>query len=275
MKKKSIFILFILLYPCICLGEIKTVKIDWMVFDSSSIQGYKMYYSYSSDMSGKSFACQTNDPAVTSLTCSGIDITAQPVYFSIGMLTSEGEINSPPIQASSVECSTITSTVQNIQIASIPIDSTVINESINFQPAGSAIPSGFVADSGADYDTNRGYGWISTGAYGAGDRNNSASPDQSYDTVILAKSTAKWEMAVPNGSYTVTVCVGDPTYYYTSHYVSIEGTTFIEGESLSAANRWIERTKTVTISDGKLTASFNRPDSDVTHLCWIKISKSN
>src|SRR2546430_6073881 len=31
---------------------------------------------------------------------------------------------------------------------------------VNFQPATSAVPAGFVADTGAAFDATRGYGWI-------------------------------------------------------------------------------------------------------------------
>ena len=86
---------------------------------------------------------------------------------------------------------------------------------INFQSAGAPVPYGYAADSGAAFTASRGYGWISqttstpVSITGKGvDRN--ATPDQRLDTLIqMQVSPARWEYAVPDGTYDVRVAVGD------------------------------------------------------------------
>src|SRR3954468_22802021 len=87
---------------------------------------------------------------------------------------------------------------------------------VNFQPAGVSVPAGYVADTGATY-ANRGngfsYGWKASPASASRDRNNSASPDQRYDTLIHTQmyGNRTWELSVPNGTYAVHLVAGDPS----------------------------------------------------------------
>jgi hypothetical protein len=57
---------------------------------------------------------------------------------------------------------------------------------VNFQPAGSAVPAGYVPDSGLTY-ANRGngftYGWNADNSVNTRDKDSSLSPDQPYDTL--------------------------------------------------------------------------------------------
>ena len=48
---------------------------------------------------------------------------------------------------------------------------------------------------------------------------------------------------------------GDPSYYTSSLYrISVEGVLTVDGTPTDAS-RWVEGTKTVTVSDGKLTVT--------------------
>jgi hypothetical protein len=126
---------------------------------------------------------------------------------------------------------------------------------INFQPSGSAVPAGYVADTGATY-ANRGngltYGWSSANT-NLSDRDSPLSPDQRYDTLNrVQSSTLTWSLAVPNGRYVVTLVSGDPTKYDGYYSTSIEGATIISGQPTST-NRWLSGTVTVDVTDGLLT----------------------
>jgi hypothetical protein len=64
-----------------------------------------------------------------------------------------------------------------------------------------------------------------------------------------------WQIAVPNASYRVRVVAGDPSYYTSSLYrISVEGVLTVD-RTPTDASRWVEGTKTVTVSDGKLTVT--------------------
>ena len=65
-----------------------------------------------------------------------------------------------------------------------------------------------------------------------------------------------WEMAVPNGAYTVTVGVGDAgTAIDSANWVNIEGQNAIAAHVPSAANKFATATRTVIVADGRLTLS--------------------
>ncbi len=145
------------------------------------------------------------------------------------------------------------------------------NLAVNFQPSNVAIPTGFVVDSGASFDANKGYGWsISPASLGTRDRDNNLSPDQAYDTMIHVAPNAKWEATLPTGTYKITVCAGDASFPVGTPSIQIEGLSVIAGEALSSAKKWIETTKQLTVTDGKMTMTF-AGSTDPTRLCWIKI----
>ena len=79
------------------------------------------------------------------------------------------------------------------------------------------MPAGYLADSGLTF-ANRGngqsYGWTVVNSAQTRDRNAANSPDQRYDTLTHLQKAgnpdAVWELAVPNGSYSVRIVSGDP-----------------------------------------------------------------
>ncbi|WP_347160005.1 Ig-like domain-containing protein [Pontibacter chitinilyticus] len=135
---------------------------------------------------------------------------------------------------------------------------------INFQPASSATPTGFVADAGLSYDATRGYGWIDPASKQPKDqtasmRYRSGSADARLSTLVQMQATTggqtpgTWEIAVPNGVFTVSVSVGDPDYYDSRHQINVEGVAAIMG-FVPSAEQWSKsNTVTVEVKDGKLT----------------------
>lgn len=158
----------------------------------------------------------------------------------------------------------------NQEIVSLTAAQPAIN--VSFQPAEAPIQSGFVADSGAAFNSSQSYGWIllptNTQLY---DYNHASSPDQAYDTVmIMPTADGIWELAVQNGSYSVTICLGDPSYPQGAAYAQAEGVQIIAG-TLSTSSPWIENTEDVTVSDGKLTVTFIGSGAK-RRLSWLKVS---
>ncbi len=90
-------LLFILLVPHNSLGvtaTTRTVTINWTQSGSVEVLGYKMYYAYDSSMSNKMLACETSQTAITSLTCTDVNLEQSPVYFVVAAQTTTGETNS-------------------------------------------------------------------------------------------------------------------------------------------------------------------------------------
>ena len=131
---------------------------------------------------------------------------------------------------------------------------------VNFQPGTAPVPAGYVLDAGALYGTRRGltYGW-NVKNKSAVDRNSPKSPDQRYDTftsLVVNRQQLRWELAVPNGTYSVHVVGGDPQAKAIGENVNIvaEGKRLVKGRT-TATQRWLEATKTITVTDGRLTVS--------------------
>jgi glucose/arabinose dehydrogenase len=141
---------------------------------------------------------------------------------------------------------------------------------VNFQPAGSAVPAGYTADAGLAYDAARGSGWVAAGTHDPLDLSRNTRDrarsgiDARLNTLIHLQygdvggtggvaTPGAWEYALPNGSYQVSVSVGDQPAYDSSHTVRVEGVTAISGFVSTATAEYRSATVTVPVSDGRLT----------------------
>lgn len=146
-------------------------------------------------------------------------------------------------------------------------------KAINFQPQATLVPSTFLPDSGQAFDANKGYGWTQPiFPSGTRERNNNLSPSKEYDTLIMTINTSAWEIQVTNGTFSVEVCMGDPTFPDATQGIVVEGVPFITGEKTNTTTRWITRKNSVQVSDGRLTLTFPTVGS-YGQICWIKIKR--
>ena len=150
----------------------------------------------------------------------------------------------------------------------------LITAAINFQPAGSAVPSGHLADSGAVFGLRNGlvYGWNRV-VPDTRERNSAQAPDQRHDTLILMQKTAAdpvRELAVPNGTYLVELTAGDPSFFDSDYRISVEGHAVLTGVPTSSA-RFIGTGVIITVLDGKLTVR-NVAGAINNKLCFIVIT---
>ena len=148
----------------------------------------------------------------------------------------------------------------------------------NQLPAGvRAGASRYLPDSGLVF-ANRGngqsYGWNADNSAQTRDRNAANSPDQRYDTLThLQKGPvpdAVWEIAVPNGSYSVRVVSGDAGYFDSVFRLTVEGTLTLNGTP-TTSTRWIEGTAMVTVADGRLTIRSGAGASN-NKICFVEIT---
>lgn len=146
---------------------------------------------------------------------------------------------------------------------------------VNFQTPSSQTPPGYLADSGAvfgDRGNGQSYGWNASATSLSRDRNNPNSPDQRYDTLIHTQlyGTRVWEIAVPNGQYSVHLVAGDPSFIDSIYKYNVEGVLTVSGTPTSNSH-FIEGTMTVTVNDGKLTVS-NAAGSKNNKIDFIEIT---
>lgn len=147
---------------------------------------------------------------------------------------------------------------------------------INFQPSLVAVPAGYVADTGAVFATRGNglkYGWSRDISGTSRDRNKLS--DQLMDTLVqpmnstLGTNIATWELEVANGTYDVHLVAGDPSYFDSVFGFTLEGQPFLSGTPTSA-NRFIESTVHVTVSDGRLSLG-NGAGTKNNKVCFIEV----
>jgi hypothetical protein len=155
-----------------------------------------------------------------------------------------------------------------------PLAGALLAARVNFQPAASPTVAGYAVDAGAAFGQRTGglsYGWNASVADTVRDRQTIS--DQLRDTVVhLQKAKvpdARWEIAVPNGTYEVHAVSGDPGYYDSVFRIDAEGVRLIDGTPTSAY-RFIEGTAVVTVSDGRLTLT-NGTGARNNKLCFVEI----
>lgn len=164
------------------------------------------------------------------------------------------------------------------------------NVKINFQPSDSFLPTGYTKDSGLAYAATRGFGWIdqATGLpidiSGFARDRNLTNNDQRIDTLqhmqFGSTPDAAWEYAVPNGTYNVTVSVGDIAnargVYDSQHTIRVEGDTIINHFQGSNTQKYQLNSGTVKVIDGKLTIdAFGGFNTKINYLEIVPISPGN
>ncbi|MCK0133808.1 PKD domain-containing protein, partial [Arenibacter sp. S6351L] len=169
----------------------------------------------------------------------------------------------------------------NLEITE-PINNFAVN--VNFSDAASAAPSGYEKDAGdayADRGNGYSYGWLDANTSapadltkngrnreitGVSDLNNTLIHLQ-YGNVSTNAANgylpdAKWEIEVPNGSYLVTVFVGDPTVdnpaaNIPAHRINAEGVNLVDNYiptgAIGSSTRFTSGSATVNVTDGRLT----------------------
>ncbi len=155
---------------------------------------------------------------------------------------------------------------------------------IDFQPAASTVAAGYTPDTGAAYTAARGFGWVVPGSatpldMTAQTRDRAGTVDAKLRTLILMQPTATqspngpgaWQYTVPNGTYQVTVGVGDSGFTDSTHRVQVEGQTAIAGFTPTTANAFSTATVTVQVTDGQLTVDATGGAN--TKLTYLDIDK--
>ncbi len=92
---------------------------------------------------------------------------------------------------------------------------------VNFQPPTSEVPSGFKKDDGSLFNNERGYGWslLLNGAQ----RNAGATQASNTWVGVFNNNPSTWNMAIPNGTYFLTMVFGDSELAKGPHWVAAEG----------------------------------------------------
>ncbi|HEV56396.1 MAG TPA: hypothetical protein ENN87_02720, partial [Phycisphaerales bacterium] len=122
---------------------------------------------------------------------------------------------------------------------------------VNFQPADSQVPLGYVVDSGSVFgNRNNGYyyGWnrTNTKVYDRLDEH----ADQRYNTTAYFDTDAVWEIALDPDEYELFIVCGDAAYTNQINTIDVEGVKLTDPDSV---DHFDEYELTVMVSDGRLT----------------------
>ncbi|HYE07169.1 MAG TPA: PKD domain-containing protein [Planctomycetota bacterium] len=139
---------------------------------------------------------------------------------------------------------------------------------IDFQPARSVAADGYVPDSGATFRAQNGlsYGWNVRHPTA---RERDLLADQRLDThVEMDRSSSRWEIAVPNGTYAVTIACGDPASTSTVNSLLVEGLQVADPDG---RDRLDVHELIVPVRDGRLTIQRGS-GARTPRLCFIDIA---
>ena len=83
-------------------ADMVNVTLNWTMRDTTGVEGYRIYYSYNSDMSGKMLHSECGVPSLSDgkytmeFTNVNIDPGQLPVYLQVGAYDNTNETVSPP-----------------------------------------------------------------------------------------------------------------------------------------------------------------------------------
>lgn len=140
---------------------------------------------------------------------------------------------------------------------------------VNFQPAGSPVPPGFIADSGALYTSLAGFGWDSDTPVPVRDRAALGNPV--LDThAYVGGGSRSWKIAVPADLYQVQLAVGDAAAASGPATVLVEGATWLSGAT-TAAGEFLTLSSRVLVVDGFLDVTIGE-EAGTTTLAYVSLA---
>ena len=248
-------------------GAGPVVRLAWTAGAEPDLAGYRVYRATSTPVP-VSGTPASGAALVTSASWTDSGVVAGSTYhYVVVAVDASGNASGPSATVSAVVP---------------PTSSTGVSVKVRFATSSAAPPVGFAADWGQAYGARTGtqqgsglsYGWVREGSVTPVDltkngrlRTGTTTTDARLTGLMHMDWPASsgttgtaipgsWELAVPNGSYTVTVSVGDAANNYNStHQVNVENQNAVSGFVGTADNRFASATRTVTVADGRLTVS--------------------
>ena len=187
------------------------------------------------------------------------DGTLTTTWSGTGAILADATAGDTTVTFTSVGSYTLTLTANDGELSSSdtvvitvvpePVPGTV---QINFQPADSAVPAGYLVDDGAvfgDRGNGQVYGWVGSANDKARERD--VDSDQRLDTLNHFENSGvrSWQIALANGNYDLVVQCGDPKFTDSTNSLSIEGVVVSDPDG---PDNFDQHILSVSISDGTL-----------------------
>lgn len=209
--------------------------------------------------------------ATPPLATTSLNATAITSITNTKSATATATIPNTPTQTATATVTAIWTVTSAIPTPVTPLPIPAGGLRINFQPPGVEVPAGYLPDFGEPFGQQSGgylFGW-NTVNKNTFDRDRVA--DQRYDTVMFMQTEGdfKWELAVPNGRYTVLIVVGDVCCTDSKYRLNVEDKLVVKGQSTDR-DHWIKGQAVVEVKDGRLTVS-NAPSAENNKINFIEI----
>lgn len=149
---------------------------------------------------------------------------------------------------------------------------------VNFQLDTTPPPQRYLVDSGQVFGlraSGQTYGWSTDHTDQARTRidpetGNPLNPDIRLSTLVHIEAGQRWEFQLPNGSYEVTVAVGDPATTDGVHTINVEGVNYWNAVSDVGVTTLV-KTMTVNVADGRLTLDQGAAADKATRINYVQI----
>jgi fibronectin type 3 domain-containing protein len=239
------------------------VKLTWDAGVGAA--GYRVYRSTTSPVPTTGDGIGGSVP-LTGTNYVDLDVTnGTSYYYTVVALSVDGDASRPSAEA-----------------VGTPLPPGTFNAKVNFQPTASATPAGYTKDIGSSFTAARGFGWVAPGTTTPVDmtlstRDRGVNTDPRLSTLVLMQgnggatqpNTGAWEIAVPSGTYSVTIAVGDQSFTDSTHSITVEGVPAVTGFVPTAGELFRTATVTAGVTDGRLTI---RATGSNTKLTYVDIS---
>jgi hypothetical protein len=197
---------------------------------------------------------------------------------TVTVLVSDGTLTVRPQGGTNVKI-----TFVSISDAESPGGSSQFPFRVDFGAASSTPAAGYILDFGQRFGPKAtgDYGWVTTGTATPLDlvatgrqRAATSSSDPRLTNFIHMQypglSAGDWRMTVPNGTYRVTVGVGEANNIYDSqHAISVEGQSIVAPYTPTFATKFKQGTVDVVVTDGNITVSAAGGAN--TKITWLEI----
>ncbi len=147
----------------------------------------------------------------------------------------------------------------------IKVSGTATGRNYDFGTATSPVASGYNRVTEATKYTSGGFGWTDTSTLESRDR-SAVSDALKRDFVMSSSAARSFKVDLPNGTYAVTVTMGDNDFAHDNMQVKANGTTMLPDVD-TAAGSYAINTFYVTVSAGTLELAFS--DTGGSDPTWI------
>ncbi len=147
----------------------------------------------------------------------------------------------------------------------------LVFQQFNFTGSDATAIEGFTNDDGMPFDEDRGYGWSRD--MSTQHRRRGMLDGDWRDTFIFTRGRDRWECAVPQGQYRVTICIGDAGHAQAGQHVRVEGHPLIR-DARTRSGEFTEKSADVKVRDGRLTVEIGITNSKTnTCLNWVRFAR--